>query len=49
MFRTTAGGRTMHELTITPEGHVLVRETLLDTSDRKPSKRLLDAYGEARE
>ncbi len=37
----------MHELTITPEGHLLVRATSLDTSDRKPSKRLLDAYGES--
>ena len=37
----------MHELTITPGGHLLVRETSLDTSDRKPSKRLLDAYGES--
>ncbi|SIO40300.1 non-specific serine/threonine protein kinase [Singulisphaera sp. GP187] len=37
----------MHELTITPEGHLLVRETALDTSDRKPSKRLLEAYGES--
>ncbi|MDR3632549.1 MAG: DEAD/DEAH box helicase [Isosphaeraceae bacterium] len=37
----------MHELTITPEGHLLVRETPLDASDRAPSKRLLDAYGES--
>src|SRR3954447_4086043 len=37
----------MQELTITPEGHLLVRETSLDTSDRKPSKRLLEAYGES--
>ncbi|XBH05213.1 SNF2 helicase-associated domain-containing protein [Singulisphaera sp. Ch08] len=37
----------MHELTITPEGHLLVRETSLDSSDRKPSKRLLEAYGES--
>src|SRR4051812_35648207 len=36
----------MHELTITPEGHLLVRETSLDTSDRKPSKRLVEAYGQ---
>jgi non-specific serine/threonine protein kinase len=38
----------MHELTITPEGHLLVRETSLTTSDRDPSKRLLEAYGKAR-
>ena len=37
----------MHELTITPEGHLLVRETSLATSDRKPSKRLLEAYTES--
>jgi superfamily II DNA or RNA helicase len=37
----------MHELTITPEGHLLVRETAMETLDRKPSKRLLDAYGES--
>ncbi len=37
----------MHELTITPEGHLLVRETALATSDRIPSKRLLEAYGES--
>ena len=37
----------MHELTITPEGHLLVRETSLTTSDRKPSDRLLEAYGES--
>src|SRR4051794_659871 len=36
----------MHELTITPEGHLLVRETSLNTSDRKPSKRLVEAYGQ---
>jgi non-specific serine/threonine protein kinase len=36
----------MHELTITPEGHLLVRESSLETSDRKPSKRLLESYGE---
>src|SRR5437868_5776686 len=47
ILRTTAGGRTMHELTITPEGHLLVRETSLATPDRKPSKRLLEAYGES--
>ena len=37
----------MHELTITPEGHLHVRETSLETSDRKPSKRLLEAYEES--
>jgi superfamily II DNA or RNA helicase len=37
----------MHELTIAPEGHLLVRETSLDSSERKPSKRLLEEYGES--
>ena len=37
----------MHELTITPEGHLLVRETSSESSERKPSKRLLEAYGES--
>jgi non-specific serine/threonine protein kinase len=37
----------MHELTITPEGHLRVRETAGETSDREPSKRLLEAYGES--
>ena len=37
----------MHELTITPEGHLLVRETSPENPDRKPSKRLLEAYGES--
>jgi non-specific serine/threonine protein kinase len=37
----------MHELTITPEGHLLVRDVPLETSERKPSKRLLDAYCES--
>ena len=36
----------MHELTITPEGHLLVRESALASPDRQPSKRLLDAYKE---
>ena len=36
----------MHELTISPQGHLLVRETSPDVSDRKPSKKLLEAYGE---
>ncbi len=34
----------MHELTITPQGHLLVRETPLETPDRTPSNALLDAY-----
>jgi non-specific serine/threonine protein kinase len=34
----------MHELTITPQGHFLVRETSLESSERPPSKALLDAY-----
>ena len=37
----------MHELTITPQGHLLVRETPLETPDRKPSKALLEAYRES--
>src|SRR5262249_33447315 len=37
----------MHELTITPEGHLLVREPSLDASDRKPSIRLVQAYGQS--
>jgi hypothetical protein len=34
----------MHELTITPLGHLLVRETSLDNSHRPLSTALLDAY-----
>jgi hypothetical protein len=34
----------MHELTITPQGHLLVRESVSATSDRKISKALLEAY-----
>jgi len=37
----------MVELTITPEGHLLPRETALEGSDRKPSKQLLKAYRES--
>ena len=37
----------MHELTITPQGHLLVRETPSETSDWKISKGVLDAYGES--
>ena len=36
-----------YELTITPQGHLLVRETSLEPPDRKPSKALLEAYGES--
>jgi hypothetical protein len=34
----------MHELTITPQGHLLVRETSTETSDRAVSSVLLAAY-----
>ena len=37
----------MFDLTISPQGHLLVRETLLEPSDRKSSKALLDAYRES--
>ena len=37
----------MHELTITPQGHLLVRETTLEAPDRKLSKAMLEAYGES--
>ncbi len=37
----------MHELTISPQGHLLVRESSLETPERKPSKALLEAYGES--
>jgi non-specific serine/threonine protein kinase len=37
----------MHELTITPQGHLLVREAPLETSGPKLSKRLLGAYSES--
>jgi SNF2-related domain/SNF2 Helicase protein/Helicase conserved C-terminal domain len=36
----------MHDLTITPQGHLLVRETF-DVPDRKLSKALLEAYAES--
>lgn len=36
----------MHELTITPHGHLLVRELPLETGDRKLSAALLEAYRE---
>ena len=37
----------MLDLTITPQGHLLVREIPLELSERKPSKALLEAYGES--
>ncbi len=37
----------MDELTISPQGHLLVRETSLEAAERKPSKALLEAYGES--
>ena len=37
----------MHELTITPYGHLLVRETSPDSADRKLSKAILEAYTES--
>ncbi len=37
----------MHDLTITPQGHLLLRETPLETTDRKPSKATLEAYRES--
>lgn len=37
----------MHELTITPQGHLLVRESLLETSTAKLSKGVLEAYRES--
>ncbi len=37
----------MHELTITPNGHLLVRETEPETPGRKPSKAMLAAFGES--
>ncbi len=37
----------MHDLTITPQGHLLVRETPLETPDRKLSKAMLEAYRES--
>ena len=40
----TASGHAMHELTITPQAHLLVRETSTETSDRAVSSSLLAAY-----
>jgi hypothetical protein len=37
----------MHDLTITPQGHLLVREMTLESPDRKISKALLEAYQES--
>jgi non-specific serine/threonine protein kinase len=37
----------MHELTITPHGHLHVRENPLETEARKLSKRLFDAYADS--
>ena len=37
----------MHDLTITPRGHLLVRESPLEASSPKLSKGLLDAYAES--
>ncbi len=37
----------MHELTISPQGHLLVRETPLGTPNQEPSQALLDAYAES--
>ena len=34
----------MYELTISPQGHLLVRETALESPDGNPSKALLEAY-----
>ena len=36
----------MHELTITPKGHLLLRENTIETSDRKISRAMLEAYSE---
>jgi superfamily II DNA or RNA helicase len=37
----------MHDLTISPLGHLLVREAPLETTDRQVSKATLDAYAES--
>jgi superfamily II DNA or RNA helicase len=42
--RTGSRGRAMHELTITPAGHLLVRDSATEASDRKVPAALLDAY-----
>ena len=39
--------RAMDDLTITPQGHLLLRETTLASSDRQPSKAMLAAYRES--
>src|SRR5205823_5428199 len=39
--------RAMFDLTITPQGHLLVREAAPEPSERKLSKALLDAYRES--
>jgi SNF2-related domain/SNF2 Helicase protein/Helicase conserved C-terminal domain len=37
----------MHELTITPQGHLLLREMPQETSDRKLSKAMIEAFSES--
>src|SRR5580698_8776020 len=37
----------MHDLSITPQGHLLVRETTLEVPDGKLTKALLEAYQES--
>ena len=37
----------MHDLTITPQGHLLVREASIEVSHQKLSKGLLEAYRES--
>jgi non-specific serine/threonine protein kinase len=37
----------VYDLTITPQGHLLVRATPIDSADRTVSKALLDAYAES--
>jgi non-specific serine/threonine protein kinase len=37
----------MHELTITPAGHLLVRELPIEATDRKLSEATLEAYSES--
>jgi superfamily II DNA or RNA helicase len=39
--------RTMHDLTITPQGHLLVREAPLEAPERRLSKAMLEAYRES--
>jgi non-specific serine/threonine protein kinase len=36
-----------HELSITPQGHLLVRDAATESADRSPSKALLEAYRES--